>query len=112
MWLVTQHGFFNIVEQDDDKRKELLTVKARTRKDIEFASGFFDNSKIEESDKADYRFRTKATATSVTAFVSYLARSIDYGKTKEALHKAHPERSGIYFGVWDILSEIQTLPEK
>jgi len=115
MWVITRIGFFNIIEQDDDKAKGVLTVKARSRKDLEnfkklnlllqdrLTGG------IEESNVTDYRFRLKGRKDSVIDALSKIVNSIDYGKTKPAIMKNFPERSGIYFQVWEDLYEIQRL---
>lgn len=57
MWLVTENGFFNIVQSDDDADKGLLTIKGRvhpiagtlayTRKDA--ISFFTDHGKLGEA---------------------------------------------------------------
>lgn len=109
MWIVTQHGFFNIIEYPNDDG--LLTIKARSRKDLEWVKSQIKTSAIEESDKADYRFRVKAPFVAVSQLIHTICANINYSKTKDALFKANPKRSEIYFCVWDILSAIQDLKE-
>lgn len=109
MWLVTQHGFFNIVESDDDGDKGLLTVKARRREDLlEFqylmSAGRFP---IEESSAADYRFRIKAPRPLIEKAVGRMAELVDYPKFKPRAQEKHPDRSAIYFRVWNTLCSLQ-----
>ena len=108
MWLVTKIGFFNIIQYDEDKERGLLTVKARSRVDLENLKDFVPySSNIEESDTADYRFRIKALRREIRAGFATLINEIDYPKTKPVISADFPERSRIYFGVWDTLCEIQ-----
>lgn len=115
MWLITRIGFFNIIEQDDDREKGLLTIKARSREDLENFKKFNIllqdrlTGGIEESAVTDYRFRLKARRDVVKDTVSVLVANIDYGKTKSAISENFPERSGIYFAVWEDLYGIQEL---
>lgn len=112
MWLVTRIGFFNIVEQDSDKEKGLLTIKARSKEDLKNFSKYVEIcSDIQESSVADYRFRIKVVRSKVMWAISLLVQEINYGKTKPAIMEDFPERSGIYFGVWDALYQIQCLKE-
>lgn len=109
MWIVTPIGFFNIIQYPEDRPKGLLTVKARSKEDLELfnkhlAGGLVE---IEESLTADYRFRLKAHHIEVANAIGYMVRDIDYSKTKPAISAMFPERSGIYLDVWDILRAIQ-----
>lgn len=109
MWIVTPIGFFNIVQQDSDREKGLLTVKARSLEDIDNFNKRLEGGEvaIEESMTADYRYRLKAHHIEVANVIGYMVRDIDYGKTKPAISKNFPERAGIYLDVWDVLGIIQ-----
>lgn len=108
MWIITKIGFFNIIEQDDDREKGLLTVKARSRGDLEKLRDYIPyTNAIEESLLTDYQFRIKALKHQVRGGIACLINEIDYGKTKPAISKNFPERAGIYLDVWDTLNIIQ-----
>lgn len=108
MWIVCDIGFFNIVCQDDDLQKGLLTVKARSRKDLEDLRDFVPyTNAIEESEKADYRFRIKAPKHQVRGGFATILNEIDYPKTKPKLAEKHPDRQDIYLQVWGDLYAIQ-----
>jgi hypothetical protein len=112
MWIITRIGFFNIIQYDEDKAKDLLTVKARSREDLDNFKNLSIRTlitEIEESQVTDYQFRLKAPRDIVIQTVAKLVDDIDYGKTKPAISEKFPERAGIYFGVWDRLYEIQCL---
>lgn len=112
MWLITRIGFFNIICQDDDKAKELLTIKARSEKDLLRVQDIIDTSDIETSNITDYRFRVKARKTDVVDFIGLLVSTIDYPKTKPELAKLNPGRHDIHLNVWEALYDIQTRDAK
>lgn len=113
MWIVTKIGFFNIVCQDDDEKRERLTIKARSKDDLINVRGYIPfDGEIEESQVTDYRFRVKVLKRSALSLVEQLADEIDYPKTKPALAKKFPERSDIYLRVWDNLYHLQTRDAK
>lgn len=112
MWLVTKIGFFNIIQYPEDKEEDLLTVKARSREDLENFNGFLPPlgwGRIEESSEADYRFRMKLPRQDAAYVLGCLVDCIDYRLTKPAISEHFPERSRIYFNVWDTLYQIQEL---
>ncbi len=112
MWVITKIGFFNIIQYDEDKERNFLTIKARSREDLERAQKYLPAiGEIEESMEADYRFRLKAPKLAVSGMIGDLVEEIDYRLTKPTISAHYPERSGIYFGVWDRLYEIQELNE-
>lgn len=112
MWIVSPLGFYNIIRQDDDEEKGLLTIKARHRDDLLVVQRHITTSEIEESNKTDYRFRVKARADRVSSFIAMMVDAIDYPKTKPKLAEKYPERSSIYFRVWDDLYAIQELRDE
>lgn len=113
MWIVTKIGFFNIIQYDEDKSKQLLTVKARSREDLENFKKLSIRLQdrltggIEESNTADYRFRLKAPKVDVVNAIGLLVAEINYPKTKPAISAMFPERGGVYLDVWDILGALQ-----
>lgn len=111
MWLVTQHGFFNIIQYDEDKEKDLLTIKARRRKDLVGLSTVFGlaNPRIEVSDAADYRYRLKEDRETVMDIVSSMVGKIDYPKFKSRILALPDQRDrhGIYLRVWETLMDLQ-----
>ena len=110
MWLVTEHGFFNIVESDDDAEKGLLTIKGRRIEDLQKIKALLGQhvaGEIQTSYKNDYHFRLKAHADAVGNLIGKMVKSIDYAKTKERLHRQFPDRDGTHLEVWSVLDELQ-----
>jgi len=106
MWLVTQHGFFNVIQYPEDRKKDLLTIKARRESDLIQLKKLTPLGKIEFSDKADYKYRAKEKRSDVQAGMVEMIGKIDYDKTKSRLNKVHPDRSDIYLSTWGILCEL------
>ena len=103
MWLFTNHGFLSIVQHLGDPEK--LLVRARVRKDLEqFIELLNEISEEEhpvaEMELADYRFRTFADRDAVAEVFASIARSIEYGNFKNAVH-GDPKRDDAYFKVWE-----------
>lgn len=110
MWLVTEHGFFNIVQSDDDADKGLLTIKGRRMKDLEKIKALLGQhvaSEIQTSYVNDYHFRIKAHADAVGDLIGHMVKRINYNKTKSRLHKRQPDRDDIYLAVWGKLAALQ-----
>jgi len=115
MWIVTRIGFFNIIQYPEDKTADLLTIKARSKEDLEnfknLSATFRDKitGGVEESSEADYRFRLKVTRREAAKAIASLVEEIDYAKTKPVISEDFPERTRIYFNVWDTLGQIQEI---
>ncbi|MHB2165616.1 NUDIX hydrolase [Alsobacter sp. R-9] len=111
MWLITDIGFFSIVQKPGDGPKGLLTVRARVRSDLEalVAKHLPAVGPIEESTNTDYRFRVKARQADVAAAMARLAAAIEYSNFKDRVAKTQgPARAGVYHGVWDLLYTLQS----
>lgn len=110
MWIVSQHGFYNIIQYEEDKAKDLLTVKARRKEDLDAFKEMMpdgDFGPIENYELADYAYRMKGPRQDVTEAVNSMVDCIDYHKTKDRLRQTHPDRMAIYYGVWRTLAALQ-----
>lgn len=109
MWLVTQHGFYNVIQYPEDKERDWLTFKARRREDLEFLEKEFDgiSNPIEESVDADYRFRLKVPRQTAEFIVEYFVQAIDYPMFKERIYDVQPDRHAAYLTVWATLLGLQ-----
>lgn len=109
MWLITEDGFFNIVCDDEDRKNSTLTLKARRREDLHsacYGTGA-DILNVESSDKTDYKYRIRIPVDSVARYIAAVVKNINYPKTKPRMAGIDPTREGIYFQVWDALTELQ-----
>lgn len=115
MWIVCDAGFFNIICQDDDAEKGLLTVKSRSIKELEYLENFAifpPDLPIEESDVTDYRFRRKMPRDRAVRLFTTFIQDINYPKTKPKLMERNPDRTDIYLRVWADLYAIQEIDER
>ncbi len=113
MWVISEHGFYNIVCQDNDLDRGLLTFKARDKRDLENLIDLCQyKPEIQESDVTDYRFRTKIPVELAVQVMASMVGGIDYPKTKPRLSNGFPEREAVHLAVWADLYSIQTHYEK
>jgi hypothetical protein len=111
MWILTTSGFFSIVQKPWDREPGSLTIRSRSREDLErLRQGYLPGmGDISEDPHADYRFRAQAGAHDVTAALAALAGRIDYPNFKDAVEEEQgTSRAEIYLDVWETLSRIQT----
>jgi hypothetical protein len=103
MWLITQHGFYSIVQ----KEPGTFHVRARERRDLDnlIRRVPLPDAKIIETPKADYRFRILLGADGLAAVMSFLVNTVDYdnfkGRVGQTLDQAHKP----YHEVWNILAD-------
>jgi 8-oxo-dGTP pyrophosphatase MutT (NUDIX family) len=110
MWLITDIGFFSIVQKPGDAEKGLLTVRSRVRGDLEALIELHLPivGTIEETSHTDYRFRARARQVDVAAAMARLADAIDYANFKSRVAKTQgPARADVYHDVWDVLYGLQ-----
>lgn len=125
MWLMTNRGFYSIVEKPWDKADQTLTVRARTREDIEAfivmipgvlrAPELARKEKaaegsdiIEEDPQADYRWRIRLHRSAVKAVMLAHLEAIDYDNFKSSVaEKGLAEHATAYHGVWSVMNRLQ-----
>ena len=109
MWLITNEGFFSVVQKPDDINKDTLTVRARVAADLkELKKRLPDMGEITASDHTDYRFRAKAPREQLAAAVEQMVKDIHYGNFKdEVANKQGQQRAHVYSDVWWSLCELR-----
>ncbi|MEX1219252.1 MAG: hypothetical protein WEB05_02570 [Solirubrobacterales bacterium] len=110
MWLVTDRGFFSVVDKGD--RAGYLCVRARVRGDLEnlfeleSLAGY--SADVIETHNSDYRFRVYVTREDWIAAASDLADRIDYSNFKSAVaERQGHDRAHTYLDVWQDLYKLQ-----
>ena len=114
MWLVTNLGFFSIVQKPADKANATLTIRARVRSDLERLRDSFlpGMSAIKENAGTDYRFRATAPKGEVAIALANIAMGIDYDNFKNEVAKQQGKaRASTYSKVWDALYKLQDVPD-
>lgn len=110
MWLITNFGFFSIVEKPDDRARGKLTIRARVRSDLECLRDRYLPSMgaISESSGSDYRFRAIADRQSVATAMQQAIADIDYANFKNAVAVEQGwQRADKYHDVWAVLYGLQ-----
>lgn len=110
MWLITDRGFYSVVDKGD--REGYLCVRARVRTDLEnlfeleSLAGYADD--VIETDNSDYRFRVYFRREDWVTASAELARQIDYPNFKSAVgERQGRDRAHTYMKVWDDLNKLQ-----
>lgn len=110
MWMVTNRGFFSIVDKGD--REDFLCVRARVREDLgnlvklEPLKAYA--GEIQESDLGDYRYRVYVSRDDWIMAAALLAEEIDYANFKdEVARKQGYDRARTYMRVWSALFDLQ-----
>ncbi|HOI94567.1 MAG TPA: hypothetical protein PK250_07660 [Syntrophobacter fumaroxidans] len=107
MWLITNFGFFSIVQKSGERD---LTVRARVREDLDTLREKYlpSLSETAEWEGTDYRFRAKASHAAVADAMRMIALDIDYSNFKNSvMAKQGSKREETYANVWSVLYRLQ-----
>jgi hypothetical protein len=112
MWLITEFGFYSIVQKPDDAARGTLTIRGRVRQDLEYLRTVIsDLSAIEEDTRADYRFRATAPRESVATAMAAMVRALTYPNFKDRVAEVQgDQRAMLYYSVWAALARLQQRP--
>ena len=111
MWLITNFGFFSVVEKPWDQGENRLTIRARSKKDLMNLKKNYlpEMSEIETSDNTDYKYRATAPREDIAKAFMQAIQDIDYSNFKDEVKKKQGHgRANVYGWVWDSLYTIQT----
>lgn len=108
MWLITPIGFFSVVRKPGDLAAGMLTVRARSRGDLEaLAARMPALGPITDRGGTDYPFRARAPRDKVAETFATLLREIDYANFKdEVATRQGRERAEVYGKVWHTLLDV------
>ncbi len=114
MWIFCKQGFVSIVQHRHLPGK--LLVRARARPDLENFVRVLDEisgkeHSIQETPRADYRFRTVACKRTVARAMARIAVDIDYPNFKDAAH-GDRVRDSAYIRVWRAMADFQADKEE
>jgi 8-oxo-dGTP pyrophosphatase MutT (NUDIX family) len=114
MWLMTDLGFFSIVQKPGDKASGLLTIRSRVRTDLEaLGKRLAFKSAITEKAGTDYPYRVSVRQADVAAALAQMAADIDYSNFKDRVKAAQgPERAAAYSEVWGVLYDLEKKEKK
>ena len=115
MWLITNFGFFSVVQKPEDITKKTLTIRSRVKADLEALRNKYlpKMGPILENAGSDYKYRTKVAQSDFAKAVHQIALDIDYSNFKDSVAKTQGSgRSHLYHKVWDILFLLQEVEVK
>lgn len=110
MWLITNFGFFSVVEKPDDKEEGTLTVRSRVRSDLEMLRDrYLPGMQDIQADKgSDYKYRARVPRGAVAIAALDMVRDINYSNFKNSVSKAQGhKRESLYHKVWNALYDLQ-----
>ena len=102
MWIASKFGFYSIVCKDDDE----FHIRARLRVDLEnlLAATNLDED-INQSDRADYRYRLVVGSDAVKKVFSILCESINYPNFKNQIAETPSQKGKLdaYHDIWSVM---------
>jgi len=107
MWLVTNFGFFSVVQKKGD---DILTVRARVRSDLEALKEKYIPTlgNILEGKGTDYKHRAKVSREDLAKAMQKIIMDIDYSNFKDSVAEQQGyKRASIYGEVWGDLMRLQ-----
>jgi len=107
MWLMTNIGFFSVVQKRDD---DVLTVRARVKSDLEALKEKYIPTlgNILEGKGTDYKYRAKVSREDLAEAMRKIVMDIDYSNFKDSVAKKQGyKRASIYGEVWSDLMSLQ-----
>jgi hypothetical protein len=107
VWLITTFGFFSIVQEPGH---DVLTVRARTRHDLEELKNRFlpELGEIIEEADGDYKYRAMGCRHAVARAVGEIAMSIDYRNLRDSVLALQGyRRASLYGRIWNMLWILQ-----
>jgi 8-oxo-dGTP pyrophosphatase MutT (NUDIX family) len=110
MWLITNFGFFSVIQKPGDMGSGMLTVRGRIKKDLEELRDKYltDMEDIVEGTGTDFKYRARVKRTSLTNALSKIIIDLDYSNFNNSVaEKQGPERAQIYGKIRDLLHELQ-----
>lgn len=110
MWLITNFGFFSIVQKPADASTRTLTVRSRSKKDLEALRDKYlpQVGPIKEGAGTDYRYRAKLPKADLAIALLQITQDIDYSNFKNSVQaKQGLERADLYHKVWSVLYQLK-----
>jgi ADP-ribose pyrophosphatase YjhB (NUDIX family) len=111
MWVITNFGFYSIVEKPDDQQDCTLTIRARVKTDLEDLRERYlpTLGLISEDTGTDYKYRARAPRLDISSALSQIALDIDYSNFKNSVAETQgADRAKLYHRLWDVLYGLQS----
>jgi len=103
---MTQHGFFSVVQDEEDEA--FLLIRARRKADLENLAALASfKAVVEETDTADYKYMIRLKRGSARRILAATFDQINYPNFRDKISKTPDQREKIfsYRQIWSTLSE-------
>jgi hypothetical protein len=110
MWIITNFGFFSIVEKPHDRVSQTVTIRSRVKKDLQNLQERYlpQMGPIQEGVGTDYRYRTTTSKSEFANALLQIGLNIDYDNFKDSVFENQGrKRQTLYHRVWTVLDELQ-----
>jgi hypothetical protein len=99
MWLLTNFGFFSVVQKPEDVSEGTVTVRARVQGDLETLRQKYlpQLGQIAKNAGSDYQYRARVSRSDFAIALLHIALDIDYSNFKDSVGKHQGSgRSHVY----------------
>ena len=111
MWLITNFGFFSIVQKQDDSKLGTLTVRSRVLEDLEsLKEQYFKQTmgEIQVNTGTDYKYRAKVPREAMAGAMSQIIKDLNYTNFKNSVAENQGyKRASVYSKLWETLYNLQ-----
>ncbi len=108
MWLLTQVGFFSVVQCRDDAAR--VMIRARVKTDLRaLMKATRVRAPIVETLQADYPYRIIVRRSDLQLITHALCGALDYTNFKDRIGASDRERERLYHEVWALLRQLEAL---
>ena len=115
MWLITNFGFFSVVQKSDDPKLGTLTVRSRVREDLEsLKEQYFKQTmgEIQVNTGTDYKYRAKVPREAMAGAMSQIIMDLEYSNFKNSVAENQGyKRASVYSKLWETLYKLQDSDE-
>jgi hypothetical protein len=109
LWIITNFGFFSVVEKPRDEVDGTLTIRGRVRSDLDELKAKYlpAMGPILEHQGTDYRYRASVARNELAVAMAKIVSDIDYSNFKTSVATAQgKDRARTYGDVWSVLHNL------
>jgi hypothetical protein len=114
MWLFTPRGFFSAVQKPEDAKDQMMTIRARAKKDLENLHDILPAAApYEVKGYSDYPWRIRVSQRDWAMAVATMALEIDYSNFKDEITRTQgKKRHDMYSQIWGVMLQAETGKKK
>jgi len=108
MWIMSQHGFYSIVQLN--QKPDTFLVRARHRQDLESLTKLAGlAAEIKHTPSHDYPYRIVVNGAEVQTIMARLGETIDYPNFKARIHELPEQenKNAAYMQIWSTMRGTQ-----